>query len=139
MKITRLNHIAIAVENLESVATLFQDTLGLKLEYTEEFRESNTRIGMLPVANCEIELVQGLAPSAGAAKWVKQKGQGLYHICLEVEDLDGALLELKRKGVKLIHDEPVMGHGNFRIAFIDRSATGDVLFELAEPPKEKRN
>ena len=139
MKITRLNHIAVAVENLDSVAALFQDTLGLKLEYTEEFRENNTRIGMIPVDNCEIELVQGLAPSARSSKWVAQKGQGLYHICLEVENIDEALFELKRKGVKLIHDEPVMGHGKFRIAFIDPSATGNVLFELAEPPKEKRN
>jgi len=137
MKITRVEHIAIAVENLESVAKMFQQTLGLQLEYTEEFPAANTRIGMFPLGDCAIELVQGTVPTARSAKWVAEKGQGLYHICLEVEDIDAALVELKEKGVKLIHETPVLGHGNCRIAFIDPSATGNVLFELAEHPKEK--
>jgi methylmalonyl-CoA/ethylmalonyl-CoA epimerase len=136
MKIKRVEHIAIAVENLESVAKLFGDTLGLKLEYTEEYASINTRIGMFaPLGDCQIELVQGLAPTARSAKWVAERGQGLYHICLEVEDIDSALVELKEKGVKLIHETPVPGHANSRIAFIDPSATGNVLFELAESAK----
>jgi methylmalonyl-CoA/ethylmalonyl-CoA epimerase len=135
MKIKRVEHIAIAVANLESVAKLFEDTLGLKLASTEEFPAVNTRIGMYPLGDCAIELVQGMAPSARSAKWVAEKGQGLYHLCLEVDDIDAALVELKEKGVKLIHETPVEGHGGCRIAFIDPSATGNVLFELAEHPK----
>lgn len=135
MKITRVEHIAIAVENIESMAKVFEDTLGLKLEYTEEFPEANTRIGMFPLGDCAIELVQGTSPVSRSAKWVTEKGQGLYHLCLEVEDIDAALVELKEKGVKMIHETPVAGHGNCRIAFIDPSATGNVLFELSEHPK----
>jgi len=139
MKITRVEHIAIAVENLESVARLLQDTLGLKLEYTEEFPAQNTRIAMFPLGDSAIELVQGTAPTTRSAKWVAEKGQGLYHLCLEVEDIDSALVELKEKGVKLIHQTPVAGHGNCRIAFIDPSATGNILFELAEHPKTPKS
>lgn len=137
MKIKRVEHVAIAVKNVESVAKIFEDTLGLKLEYTEEFAAANTRIGMFPLGDCAIELVQGMAPTSRSARWVAEKGEGLYHLCLEVEDLDGALAELKEKGVKLIHEQPVAGHGNCRIAFIDPSATGNVLFELAEHPREQ--
>jgi methylmalonyl-CoA/ethylmalonyl-CoA epimerase len=134
MKIKRVEHVAIAVENIETVAKLFHDTLGLNLEYTEEFPGHNIRIGMYALGDCGIELVQGTAPNTRSAKWVAQRGQGLFHICLEVENIYDALAELKQKGVKLIHETPVIGHGNFRIAFIDPAATGNVLFELAQPP-----
>ena len=65
-------------------------------------------------------------------KWISEKGTGLFHICFEVEDIDGALAELKAKGVKLRDETPRIGHGGARIAFIDPSSTGDVLIELAE-------
>lgn len=135
MKIKRIEHVAVAVRDLDSMARLLQDTLGLTLDYTEDFAEANTRIGMFSLGDCALELVQGMAPSTRSAKWVTEKGEGLYHLCLEVEDIDDALTELKAKGVKLIHETPVSGHGNCRIAFIDPSATGNVLFELAELPK----
>jgi methylmalonyl-CoA/ethylmalonyl-CoA epimerase len=67
-------------------------------------------------------------------KWIDEKGTGLFHICFEVEDIDGALAELKQKGVKLRDETPRIGHGGARIAFIDPSATGNVLIELAELP-----
>ena len=67
-------------------------------------------------------------------KWINEKGTGLFHICFEVEDIDAALAELKQKGVKLRDETPRPGHGGSRIAFIDPSATGNVLIELAELP-----
>ena len=136
MKIRRVEHIAIAVENVETVAELLRDTLGLELDHLEEFPAENVRIGMFPLGDCAIELVQGTAPTTRSAKFVAQRGQGLYHVCLEVDDIDAALAELKAKGVKLIHQTPIIGHGNCRIAFIDPSATGNIMFELAEFPKD---
>ena len=70
--------------------------------------------------------------SLGVTTWIKQKGTGLFHICFEVEDIDGALAELKAKGVKLRDETPRIGHGGARIAFLDPASTGNVLIELAE-------
>ena len=133
MKIKRIEHIAVAVENLDQMAKLLGDKFGLDLEYTEE--RVQTRIGMLPVGETYIEL-QGVTPESGATKWLNEKGQSLFHICFEVEDIDAALAELKAKGTPLLNDEPIIGHANCRIAFIDPKATGNLLFELAEMPKD---
>ena len=134
MKIKRIEHIAVAVENLEFMAGLLGDKFGLDLEYTEE--RVATRIGMLPVGETYIELLQGVTPESGATKWLKEKGQSLFHICFEVEDIVAALAELKAKGTPLLNEEPIIGHANCRIAFIDPRATGNLLFELAEMPKD---
>jgi methylmalonyl-CoA/ethylmalonyl-CoA epimerase len=134
MKIKRIEHIAIAVDDLDGVSRLLQDKFGLSLEYTED--RVQTRLAMLPVGKTYIELLQGLSPESGTAKWLADRGQSLYHICFEVEDIDAALAELKDKNTPLLNDEPVIGHGNCRIAFIDPKATGNLLFELAEMPKD---
>jgi methylmalonyl-CoA/ethylmalonyl-CoA epimerase len=134
MKIKRIEHIAIAVEDLDAMASVLRDKLGIAVEYAEDLPAHATRLAMLPVGESYIELLQGTAPSAKTAQWVQEKGQSLYHICFEVEDIDAALAELKAKGTPLLNDEPVIGHGNCRIAFIDPKATGNILFELAEMP-----
>ncbi len=87
---------------------------------------------MFPVGETYLELLHGYTPEAGAAKWIVERGQSLYHLCLEVEDIDVALAELKAKRIKLIHESPITGHGGSRVAFIDPSATGNVLFELVQ-------
>jgi methylmalonyl-CoA/ethylmalonyl-CoA epimerase len=134
MKIKRIEHIAVAVEDMDFMAKLLGDKFGLDLEYTEE--RATTKIGMLPIGETYIELLQGVTPESGATKWLKEKGQSLFHICFEVENIDEALAELKAKGTPLLNDEPIIGHANCRIAFIDPKATGNLLFELAEMPKD---
>jgi methylmalonyl-CoA/ethylmalonyl-CoA epimerase len=134
MKIKRIEHIAIAVNDLAEVTGILQDKFGIELEYTEDRPAS--RLAMLPVGETYIELLQGTTPDSGATKWLNEKGQSLFHICFEVEDIDAALTELKAKGTPLLNETPVLGHGNCRIAFIDPKATGNILFELAEMPAE---
>jgi len=89
---------------------------------------------MFPVGDSSLELLEGMSPQAGCAKWLADRGESLYHICLEVDDIDSALAELKAKGVKLLNEQAMIGHGGCRIAFIDPVATGTILFELAELP-----
>jgi methylmalonyl-CoA epimerase len=89
---------------------------------------------MLPVGETYIELLESKAPDSGVNQWIAEKGEGLFHICFEVEDIDGALEELKAKGVKLRDETPRIGHGGARIAFIDPASTGNLLIELAELP-----
>ena len=124
MKIKRVEHIAIAVNSLKQSIDLLRDTFGLPLEYEEQIGQ--TRLAMLPVGQSYIELLEGQGPESGVTKWISEKGTGLFHICFEVEDIDGALAELKAKGVKLRDETPRIGHGGARIAFIDPSSTGDV-------------
>lgn len=135
MKIKRIEHIAVAVDNADAVAGILRDKFGIEVEYAENLEPSGTRLAMLPVGETYIELLQGLRPTSKTAQWVAEKGQSLYHICFEVEDIDAALAELKAKGTKLLNETPVLGHGNCRIAFLDPEATGNILFELAEMPK----
>jgi methylmalonyl-CoA/ethylmalonyl-CoA epimerase len=130
MKIKRVEHIAIAVDSLQQSMALMRDTLGIEVEYEEQIGQ--TRLAMLPVGETYLELLEGQGPDSGVTSWIKEKGTGLYHICFEVEDIDGALAELKAKGVKLRDETPRIGHGGARIAFLDPAATGNVLIELAE-------
>ena len=132
MKIKRVEHIAIAVESLGQSMSLLRDTFGLRTEYEEQIGQ--TRLAMLPVGETYIELLEGQGPESGVTKWIGEKGPGLFHICFEVEDIDGALAELRAKGVKLRDETPRTGHGGARIAFLDPASTGNVLIELAELP-----
>ena len=137
MKFKRVEHVAIAVNNMAEVISLFQDKLGLKLEYEENLPQYNTKLAMFPVGETYLELLEGTAQSSDVSKWIGERGQGLYHICLEVEDIDGALAELKAKGVRLLDEQPRIGHGGARIAFLDPKSTANVLVELAELPAAK--
>lgn len=132
MKIKRVEHIAIAVDSVKESIELLQNTLGIPLEYEEQI--GHTRLAMLPVGQTYIELLEGQGPDSGVTQWMSDKGAGLYHICFEVEDIEGALSELKATGVKLRDETPRIGHGGARIAFLDPVSTGDVLIELAELP-----
>src|SRR5262244_2990278 len=114
MKIRRIEHVAIAVSDMENMTAVLQDVLGLRLDYIEDFLQHKTRVALFPLGDSAIELVQGLGPEARSAKWVAEKGQSLFHICLEVEDIDSALDELRGKDIKLIHDALVVGHGQCR-------------------------
>lgn len=132
MKIKRVEHIAIAVESLGASMEMLRNTFGLAAEYEEQIGQ--TRLAMLPVGETYLELLEGHGPESGVTKWIGEKGPGLFHICFEVEDIDGALAELKAKGVALRDQTPRIGHGGARIAFLDPASTGNVLIELAELP-----
>src|SRR5438552_16526285 len=130
MKIKRVEHIAIAVDSLRESIDLLKNTFGIPLEYEEQIGQ--TRLAMLPVGESYIELLEGQGPDSGVRKWIAEKGTGLFHICFEVEDIDGALAELKAKNVKLQSDTWRTGHGGSKIIFLDHEATGNVVIELAE-------
>ena len=83
MKIKRIEHIAIAVNDLKEVASLLQDKFGIALEYEED--RPTTKLAMLPVGETYIELLQGTTPDSGATKWIAENGQSLFHICFEVD------------------------------------------------------
>lgn len=130
MKITRIEHIAIAVADMEAFKRVLGDTLGLRMEYEDDTAQRT--LAMYPVADTYLELICGKSPDSKAARWVAEKGPGLHHICLEVEDLEAAIAELLAKKVALLDERPRQGHDNTLIAFIDPRATGNVLVELVQ-------
>ena len=133
----KIDHIGIATHKLDDALALWRDALGLQVEFTEEVTEQGVRVAMLPVGETYIELLESAAPDSGVSQWLREKGAGLFHICFEVEDIDGALTELKAKGIKLRDEKPRIGHAGARIAFIDPASTGNVLIELAELPSAR--
>ncbi len=132
MKIKRVEHVAIAVNDIRSSMAMLENIFGLEMEYEE--RIGDTELAMYPIGETYLELLRAAGPKSAVADWVEAKGESLYHLCFEVEDIDGALDELKAKGVKLIDETPRIGHGGARIAFINPESTGDILIELAELP-----
>jgi methylmalonyl-CoA/ethylmalonyl-CoA epimerase len=132
MKIKRIEHIAIAVKSLKEGRDLFESKLGLNLEYEEFLPQYDTRLAMFPVGQTYIELLTSDRADTETSRWIAEHGEGLFHICLEVEDIEGALDELRAKGIKLIDEHPRLGHANSRIAFLDPRSTSNVLIELVE-------
>ena len=132
MKFKRVEHVAIAVKNMEKMQEIFENKLGIQMEYEEDFPKYNTKIAMYPIGETYLEVLESNDPKTETSRWIDEHGEGLFHICLEVEDIDTALTELMEKGVKLIDEVPRIGHGGARIAFLDPESTGDLLIELAE-------
>ena len=132
MKFKRVEHVAIAVKNMSKMQEIFENKLGIKMEYEEDFPKYNTKIAMYPIGDTYLEVLESNDPKTETSRWIDEHGEGLFHICLEVEDIDTALTELMEKGVKLIDEVPRIGHGGARIAFLDPESTGDLLIELAE-------
>ena len=136
MKIKRIEHVAIAVKSIPAMRAIFEDKLGLEMEYEEHLPEHNTSLAMYPIGETYLELLQSDVPGTGTSKWIAERGEGLFHICLEVEDIDSAMAELRGKGIGFQSDEPMIGHGNCRIVFLDPKSTGNLVIELAEMPKD---
>ncbi|MSO90353.1 MAG: methylmalonyl-CoA epimerase [Acetobacteraceae bacterium] len=130
MKIKRVEHIAVVVKDMAQTGAMLENIFGLKMEYEEQIK--STKLAMFPVGETYIELLQAAAPDSQVAQVLAEKGEGYYHICFEVDDIDGAVAELKAKSVKLLNDVPREGHGGSRIVFINPESTGNFLIELAE-------
>jgi len=132
MKIKRIEHIAVAVNQLSSMREILENKLGLTLEYEENLPQYNTRIAMYPVGDTYIEILESDKKGTEVSDWIDQHGESLFHICLEVDDIDAALVELRQKDVRLIDETPRIGHAKSRIAFLDPASTGNLLIELVE-------
>lgn len=128
----RLDHVAIAVQSLEE-SLPFYENLGLTRLDIEVVEEQGVRVAKLELGNTHIELLEPLSPDTPVGKFIAQKGPGLHHICVGVADINCRLRDLKEAGTKLINEEPKIGAGGARIAFVHPKATGGVLLELSQP------
>ena len=132
MKILKIDHLGIAVNNMSEGKSFWSDVLGLQFEGAETVAEQKVTTAFFPVGESEVELLESTSPDGPVAKFIEKKGTGFQHVAFRVENIEEALAELKAKGIQLIDQEPRKGAGGARIAFLHPKATGGVLVELCE-------
>ena len=131
MKAT-LDHIGIAVANLEEALSFYRDALGLEIEPPEDVPSQHVRAHFIPAGESALELLEATDSESPIAKYVARRGPGLHHITLRVDDIAGALASLKGRGVRLIDDTPRPGAHGSLVAFIHPSSAHGVLVELKQ-------
>ncbi len=132
IKIKRIDHVAIAVDNIDHALAKWQQALGVEPGEREFVSSQKTEVVLLPVGESNIELIEPKG-NEGLAKFLEKRGPGLHHIAVEVEGIDAALALLKSLHVPLIDETPRIGARGHKVAFVHPRATGGVLVELVEP------
>lgn len=128
----KIDHIGIAVKDLEESLKFYQETLGLDLQGIEVVEEQRVRVAFLPIGDTEIELLESTDPEGPIARHIEKRGQGVQHLAVRVENIEEAIREMKEKGVRMIDEVPRYGAGGAKIAFCHPKSTGGVLVELTE-------
>ena len=132
MNLKNIDHIGIAVTNMQESLSFWETSLGIEPHSIQEVPEQKLRTAFLPVGGTEIELLESTSADSSVAKFIEKHGEGLHHIAIRVDDIEAALAELKAKGIQLIDETPRNGAGGTRIAFVHPKATHGVLLELCE-------
>jgi len=132
----KINHIAIAVNNIEEAAKFYQNILGLSLSGVEVVTAQKTRVGFFKIGESNIELVQPSEPESPLVKFLETKGQGIHHLCFEVDDVEAEVKSFLAKGATMIDQKSRPGAHNTRVAFIHPKSSNGVLIELCELPKD---
>ncbi len=135
--IKKISHIAIVVPDLDEGMKFWVESLGLPLDHVEHVPEQQVDVAFLPAGESDVELLQPVDASSGVARYMEKRGPGIHHICFEVADITATLARLKAAGVPLINEEPTIGTGGKKIAFIHPRGTGGVLVELYELTPEE--
>jgi len=130
--IKKIDHIGVAVKNLNEAMRLYRESLGLEIEDTEELKEQRVKVAFFPVGESRIELIESTDPNGLIAKFIERRGEGIHHIALEVDHIEDALQKLKERGVQLIDEKPRIGAHKMKIAFLHPRSTKGVLLELCE-------
>lgn len=129
-KIKSINHVAVVVDDMDKALSFWRDVLGMKVDGLRDVPAEKSQIAFLPLASSEIELVRPMTDDSGIAKYLAKRGPGMHHICLEVDDIEGMLIQLRARGVRLINEEPRTASDGKRYAFIHPESTSGVLVEL---------
>jgi len=130
--VKKIDHIGIAVKDLDQALKFYEEVLGLKATGTEVVEEQKVKVAFLPTGDSEVELLESTSPDGPIAKFIERNGEGIQHIAFRVDNIEQKLAELKEKGVRLIDEKPRYGAGGARIAFLHPKSTFGVLIELSE-------
>lgn len=136
MEPTHIEHIGIAVENLEEAIPFYEKIFGLKCYSVEEVKDQKVKTAFFKVGQTKIELLESTDPDGPIGRFIEKKGQGVHHIAFAVKGLQHQLEELEKKDVKLIDKTPRKGAEGLNIAFLHPKSTFGVLTELCEQPQQ---
>ena len=133
---TRIDHIGVAVEDLDAAIRLYERNFEMELVHRETVESQGVEAVLLDVGDGHVELLAALGPDTPVGKFIAKKGPGLHHVAYAVEDIDATLANLKEQGVKLIDQEARTGIRQSRVAFLHPAATGSVLTEIVQPAED---
>lgn len=128
----KIDHIGIAVADLEKALSFYRDQIGLEFKGTEVVDEQKVKVAFFPVGESKIELLESTDPEGPVGKFIEKKGEGIHHLSFRVSNIEARIKELKELGVALIDEKPRYGAGGAKIAFLHPKSTGGVLIELCE-------
>lgn len=135
VKAKGLDHVAIAVKDLDKAIAHYRDVLGLELAEIEEVPEQQVRTAIFGHGSGRVELICPTSPDTGVAKFLEKRGEGMHHICIEVDDIEATMAALREKGAPLIDQTPKPGAGGAKVAFVHPKGNHGVLVELRQGPK----
>ncbi len=130
--VKKIDHIGIAVKDLEETLKFYQDVLGMDLAGTEIVEEQKVKVAFLPIGDTKIELLESTDKEGPIARYIEKKGEGVQHIAYRVDDVEKAIKEMKEKGIRMIDESPRYGAGGAKIAFAHPKSTNGVLIELCQ-------
>jgi methylmalonyl-CoA/ethylmalonyl-CoA epimerase len=128
----KIEHIALAVGDLDASIAFYRDVWGLEVSHRERVEDQGVEEAMLPLGESHLQLLAPTGPDTTVGKFVARRGEGIHHIAFEVDDLEGALAELKAQGVKLIDERPRRGGRGHMVAFVHPSGNHGILVELIQ-------
>ena len=131
-----IDHVGIAVEDIETALPVYRDSLGLSLVHRETVAEQGVDAALLNVGDGHLELLQPLAPETAVGRFLSRRGPGLHHVAYRVGDIEGTLSELRDAGMRLIDERPRTGIRGSRVAFVHPGSTGGVLTEIVQPAED---
>jgi methylmalonyl-CoA epimerase len=134
MLIDSIEHVGIAVKNLEEAIIVYRDVLGFRLEGVHTVSERKVKVAFFSVGESRIELLEPLGTDSAVAKFLEARGEGIQHLAVKVKNIQAVLEELKGKGVVLVDESPRVGAEGVKIAFVHPKSTRGVLLELVEKP-----
>jgi methylmalonyl-CoA epimerase len=133
----KVDHIGVAVRSLEDAVRVYSEGLGMEVSSTEDLPGEKTRASLIAVGESRLELLEATDADSPVARFISRRGEGIHHICLQVDDLAAAIARLTGAGIRMVDPEPRKGAGGCLVAFVHPSSLGGVLLELSQSISSK--
>lgn len=128
----KVDHIGIAVKNLEDTIPYYTETLGLNLLHIEEVITESVRVAFIDAGNVKLELLEPMSSESAIHSFIEKKGEGIHHIAFGVEGIESRMKDLREKGIRILNEQPKIGAGGAQVAFLHPRSSFGVLYELCD-------
>ena len=132
----RIDHIGVAVDDLDEAISLYRDRLGMPLQHRETVEQLGVEAVLMGIGEGHVELLRPALPDSPVGRFLERRGPGMHHVAYQTDDIDTALESLRESGLQLVDERPRPGIKGSRVAFVHPKSTGGVLMELVEPAKD---